>query len=325
MDSFFCRECIAAEPLIKYLFWGAVLLLATLYCLYLTFRSFKKARLIEDMPTSLVRSASQGFTELIGVAKVHKDLLVGPLTSSPCLWWKYSIEKYQRSGKSSSWVTIESGVSDKPFYIDDNSGLCLVMPEGADLTSQHKRRWRGRHRRPLSAPQDKLSGTSKTTSRNLLNILSTDMSFGGRYRYTEHLIKDSDPLYVLGHFESDASGQRTLSVEKIAGNILRSWKQDFSKLLDQYDQNGDSKLDIAEWQVVETAAKQAALKQQNTNAARAPEHEIGKPAETGLPFLIGSEEQTSLSRRYRLKAFAFGIGFLAIGSATTWYLSARGF
>lgn len=324
MDSFFCRECIAAEPLANYLFWGAVLLLATLYCLYLTFRNVKKARLIEDMPTSLIRSASQGFTELIGVAKTHNTLLIGPLTNSPCLWWKYSIEKYQRSGKSSAWVTIESGASDKPFYIEDNSGRCLVMPEGADLTSQHKRQWRGGHRRPLSAPEDKLSAANKTTSRKVLNILSTDIGFGGRYRYTEHLIKDSDPLYVLGHFESDASGQRTLSVEKIAGNILRSWKRDFSRLLAQYDQDGDGKLDIPEWQVVEDAAKKAALKQQSATAAQAPEHQIGKPPETGLPFLIGSEEQTSLSKRYRLKAFAFGLGFLALGSAATWYFSARG-
>lgn len=325
MDNFFCRECLTAEPLIKYLFWGAALLLATLYCLYLTFQSFKKARLIEDMPTSLIRSASQGFTELVGVAKVHKELLAGPLTGSACLWWKYSIEKYQRSGKSSSWVTIESGVSDKPFYIDDNSGLCLVLPQGTDPSTRHKRQWRGWRRRPLSAHPGILPANNDTTGRGLLNALSTDIGFGGRYRYTEYLIKDTDPLYVLGHFQSDASGQRTLSVEKIAGNILRSWKQDFSKLLDQHDQNRDGKLDIAEWQVVETAARQAALGQQRRTATQAPEHQIGKPAQPGLPFLIGSEEQTSLSRRYRLKAIAFGIGFLAIGSATTWYLSARAF
>ncbi len=325
MNNFFCRECIAAEPLGKYLLWSIVLVLATLYCLYLSFRSFKKARLIEDMPTSLIRSASQGFTELIGVAKVHQQLLLGPLTSSACLWWKYSIEKYQRTGKSSTWVTIESGTSDKPFYIDDNSGLCLIMPEGADLTTQHKRQWRGWHRRPLSVAQADISAPPKNLTSNILNILSTDISFGARYRYTEHLLKDADPLYVLGHFESDASGQRTLSVEKIAGNILRSWKQDFASLMAQYDQNGDGKLDIKEWQVVENAAKIVARKRQSTTAAAPPEHQISKPGETGLPFLIGSDDQTALSKRYRWQAAGFSLGFLALGSAATWYLSARDF
>ena len=84
------------------------------------------------------------------------------------------------------------------------------------------RRWRGRNRRPTSASQQ----SSTNSDSGLLSALSTvDIGFGKRYRYTEHLIKDGDPLYVLGHFEPDATGQRTLSIEKIAGNILRTWKE----------------------------------------------------------------------------------------------------
>ncbi len=321
MDSYFCRECIAAEPLIKYLLWSTGFILATLYCLYLTFRSFKKARLIEDMPTSLIRSASQGFTELIGIAKINQQALIGPLTSTPCLWWKYSIEKYQRAGKSSSWVTIESDTSEKAFYIDDNSGLCLVMPQGSDLTARHKRQWRGSQRRPSSAHKQ----PSSNSKESLLGILvTTDIGFGRRYRYTEHLIRDGDPLYVLGHFESDATGQRTMSVEKITGNILRSWKQDFSQLLKDYDHDKDGHLDIKEWKMVTSAAKKTALKQQQNTVALPPEHQIGQPAESGLPFLIGSDEQGILSKKYRLKAFFCCAAFLALGSAATWYISARG-
>jgi E3 ubiquitin ligase len=321
VENFFCRQCIAAESLGKYLLWSGVFLLATLYCLYQTFRSFKKARLIEDMPTSLIRSASQGFTELVGVAKINGEALIAPLTSSACLWWKYSIEKYQRSGKSSTWVTIESGASEAAFYIDDNSGLCLIMPQGADLSARHTRQWRGRRRRPASAPQQ-LSGSSNNA---LLAALSTvDIGFSKRYRYTEHLIKDGDPLYVLGHFESDATGQRTLSIEKIAGNILRSWKGDFAQLLNQYDQNSDGQLDNAEWEIVAAAAKKAALKKQRANVAQPPVHQIGKPLEAGLPFIVGSQEQSSISRRYRFRALAWSAGFLAVGSAATWYISARG-
>ena len=322
MENFFCRECIAAETLGNYLLWSAVLLLVTLYCLYRTFRSFKKARLIEDMPTSLIRSASQGFTELIGVAKINDEVLIAPLTSSACLWWRYSIEKYQRSGKSSTWVTIESDTSEAGFYIDDNSGLCLVMPRGADLSARHMRRWRGRRRRPASAPQQ----SSANSDNGLLAVFSSvDIGFGKRYRYTEHLIKNGDPLYVLGHFESDATGQRTLSIGKITGNILRTWKGDFAKLLAQYDQNSDGQLGIVEWKIVAAAAKETALKKQRTNATQPPEHQIGKPFEIGLPFIVGSQEQSSISRRYRFRALAWSVGFLSIGSAATWYISARGF
>ena len=318
MQNFFCRECIAAEPLFSFLIWAGGLIFATLYCLHLTYRSFKKARMIEDMPTSLIRSASQGFTELVGVARVNSEMQIGPLTGTPCLWWNYSIEKYQSSGKSSSWVTIESGTSDAPFHIQDSTGLCQVLPSYADISTRHKYRWQGRHRRPSSAPK-------KEQKRSLATLLNMDISIGKRYRYTERLLKEGDPLYVLGHFESDSSGQRTITVEKLAGNILRSWKQDFAKLLEEYDHNDDGQLDIAEWQAVQEMAKKTALDQQTTGATQPALHQIGKPVENGLPFLIGSEEQSSLSKRYRLKASGFGAGFLAIGAAASWYLSARGF
>ncbi|MEZ0121660.1 MAG: hypothetical protein AB9Q22_02615 [Candidatus Reddybacter sp.] len=53
------------------------------------------------------------------------------------------------------------------------------------------------------------------------------------------------------------------------------------------------------------------------------EHAITKPTDTGLPFLIGSEEQDALSGRYRFRAIGYSLAFLRVGCATTWYISAR--
>lgn len=320
MERFLCSQCVVDMALPEFLLWLAVLIGGTLYLLYLCFKNFNKARLIEDMPTSLIRSASQGFTELIGVARIYNEPLLSPLSNTHCLWWQYRIERYQRRGKSSSWVTIESGASEKPFYIDDNSGLCLVLPDGADLSARHKRRWRGRRRHPLGNAHGAPAKTG-----GFIDMVTTDIGFGRRYRYTETMIKEGDPLYVLGHFESDASGQRTMSVQKLAGEILRSWKPDFGNLLEQYDKDGDGQLDIPEWKVVEQSARKAAHLKQRDISDQAPEHQIGKPAEKGLPFLVGSEEQHHLSRRYRFIALACGAGFIALGAYATWYINARGF
>ena len=316
MNNFFCRPCIAAEPTAQFMLWAGLLLAATAYALYLAYRNFKKSRLIEDMPTSLIRSASQGFTELIGIGKPHGEHLSAPLTATPCLWWYYSIEQYKSSGKSSSWVKIESGSSEQPFNIDDNSGLCLVMPEGADLTARHNKKWQGRLRHPLG-------GSGKKSTSTLGRLLNTNIGFGKRYRYTERLIKEHDPLYILGHFSTDSAGKRSLSVEKMTGNILRSWKQDFTGLLENYDSNGDGELDIAEWKSVQQAAKKEALKQQRENSQQDKEHAIAKPVATGLPFLIGSDEQDALSGRYRWRAIGWSLAFLLAGSGATWYISAR--
>ena len=316
MNNVFCRPCIANASSVQFILWALLLLAASAYALYLAYRNFTKSRLIEDMPTSLIRSASQGFTELIGVAKAHGEHLAAPLSATPCLWWYYAIEQYKSNGKSSSWVKLESGSSAQAFNIDDTTGLCLVMPEGADLTTLHHRQWRGRQRHPLGK-------TSKKATNTLVRLLTTDLSFGARYRYTERLIKEHDPLYILGHFSTDSQGKRRLSIEKMTGNILRSWKQDFAGLLEAYDSNGDGQLDIAEWQEVQHAAKKEALKQQRNNAQQAQEHAIVKPSAAGLPFLIGSQEQEALSGRYRLRAMGWCLGFLLAGCAATWYISAR--
>jgi len=316
MNNFFCRPCIAGEPMAQFLLWAVLLLAAAAFALYLAYRNFKKSRLIEDMPTSLIRSASQGFTELIGVAKTHDEHLAAPLSATPCLWWYYSIEQYKSSGKSSSWVKLESGSSEQAFNIDDSSGLCQVMPKGADLSSRHHRQWQGRQRHPLGGSGTKASST-------WASLLTTNIGFGARYRYTERMIKEHDPLYILGHFTTDSAGKRSLSVEKMTGNILRSWKQDFAGLLKQYDRNGDGKLDIAEWKNVQQAAKKEALKQQRETSQQEKEHAIVKPSDTGLPFLIGSDEQDALSSRYRWHAIGWSLAFLLAGSGATWYISAR--
>jgi len=316
MNNFFCRPCIANEPTAQFLLWVILLLAAASFALYLAYRNFKKSRLIEDMPTSLIRSASQGFTELIGVAKTHGKHLAAPLSATPCLWWYYSIEQYKSSGKSSSWVKLESGSSEQAFNIDDSSGLCQVVPKGADLSSRHHRQWQGRQRHPLSGSGTKASST-------WASLLTTNIGFGARYRYTERMIKEHDPLYILGHFTTDSAGKRSLSVEKMTGNILRSWKQDFAGLLEQYDRDGDGKLDNAEWKSVQQAAKKEALKQQRENSQQEKEHAIVKPSDTGLPFLIGSDEQDALSNRYRWRAIGWSLAFLLAGSAATWYISAR--
>lgn len=321
MDNFFCRECVAAEPLIKFLMWSAILLGGSLYCLYLARRTFKKARLIDDMPTSLIRSASQGFTELIGIATKGVDnALTGRLTATPCLWWRYSIEKYQRSGKSSRWVTIESGTSESPFHIKDSTGLCQVLPADGDITTCHKYCWYGSHQQPLTTPKRE---QRRSSSISLGINIARGIGIGRRYRYTEYHIKEGDPLYILGHFESDTSGQRTISVDTLAGNILRSWKQNFKQLLDTYDHDDDGQLDLSEWQEVQKAAARSAHLQIRTHKKQPIQHQISKPPESSLPFLIGSEGQSALSRRYHWQAVAYSAGFLVLGSGATWYLSAR--
>ena len=62
------------------------------------FLMFKRARLIEDTPTSRIRSAAQGHVELEGIARLLPgEPILAPLSRRVCAWWKYSIEKKETS------------------------------------------------------------------------------------------------------------------------------------------------------------------------------------------------------------------------------------
>lgn len=314
MEEFFCGPCIAAMPAAKFWFGFVAITLCSAAALYFARRSFVRARLIEDMPTSRVRSASQGYVELSGLAKLQGNPLTAPLTAQPCLWWRYAIERHQQSGKSSSWSTIDKGASAEPFFMADGTGICRVDPDGAEIHCLHKKVWRGSKRLPETAVL--------TYQPGVLERLSPMFSTGD-YRYTEYVIKDGDPLYLLGHFVSDATGSRVLTIDQIAGRIIRDWKQDYKNLLVTFDKDGNGQLDETEWLKVRDAATREAMKQQQTNGSAEVDHLLRKPDDSGLPYLIGSHGQEVLSKRFRWQAMGGAGGFLLLGAFATWMFGSR--
>ncbi|MBQ0711496.1 MAG: hypothetical protein KBT53_00890 [Porticoccus sp.] len=319
--ALFCRECVHNMPGWDFGFWLILAMGGTLLCLSRCHRKFKRARLIEDMPTSRIRSASQGYTELIGVAELQGNPQLAPLSNTLCLWWRYTIEKYQSSGKSSHWVTVENRTCSQPFYLKDTTGICRVEHQGADISCHHRHTWYGNTRRPIGVPKS----SDKTTHRRsgFLSLATTRISFGRSYRYTEHLIMEGDPLYTLGHFETDSGGLRTLTPKQLIGNVLNEWKQDFSELLARFDKNGDGELDLKEWQIVRDAALKDARRRQIKQSQQPAEHVLTQPQHKGLPFIIGSQEQQQLSKRFRRSAIFYSLGFFLAGSLATWLASSR--
>ncbi|MFT5889227.1 MAG: hypothetical protein ACI9BO_002053 [Zhongshania sp.] len=79
-----------------------------LICAYLSIKRLIAARIIEDAPMSKIRSAHQGYVELMGFTQLGtEEPLLSPLSQTPCLWYRYKIERYQSSGKNSQWRSID--------------------------------------------------------------------------------------------------------------------------------------------------------------------------------------------------------------------------
>ena len=140
---------------VQYYWLGAALCAAVaLWALYRCFRNLSRNRLVSDTPLVRIRSAAQGYVKLFGrAAAVNGQPLAAPLSSRPCVWWRYQVEQRTRNGKGETrWETIDSGRSIDLFVLADGDDSCLVGPVNAEITPTTRNVWCGDLPRPVTAP-----------------------------------------------------------------------------------------------------------------------------------------------------------------------------
>lgn len=271
-------------------FWWYVTLgaIAIVACWFFAFRAIRRARLIEDVPTSKIRSAVQGYVELIGHAEAMEGpAIVAPLTRQSCVWYRYCVEERRRSGKHLRWHIVEKGVSDGLFLLRDATGHCCVIdPEGADIKVHDIRRWSGQHARPQAGP------VKFGREAGWLNLLSM-----GRYRYTEWRLDEYEPLYVIGRFRTIGGGQSLKPLRDEVRELIARWKQE-PKVLAQFDKNNDGEIDMSEWETLRKAAHQEALSVRLQEARTPAVHLVQKP-DDGRPYLLSTYDPVRMVRGYR--------------------------
>jgi hypothetical protein len=249
--------------------------------------NLRKARTIEDTPTEKIRSAAQGYISLNGFARgLDQEQIKAPLTGKTCLWYRYTIERYDNDSKGSSWDTVERGSSNAFFQLDDRTGCCHVDPRHADVTTNITQRWEGDTRHPLDP------------GKNLLGNL-----FGQRYRYTEYRIHADEWIYLLGWFETLHAPSFAEQTAVQTKALLNEWKNDRAALLDKFDSNRDGDIDLQEWERVRQAAAQQAQHYVQQQPDSVPVNIAARPPLRDRPFIIASKDPQQLASRYRRHAF----------------------
>ncbi|MBI5393023.1 hypothetical protein HZA96_04080 [Candidatus Woesearchaeota archaeon] len=178
-----------------------------LWFFYKGFKKLKLKRTIENMPTSNIRSLAIGLVEVYAVVlpyqellkskvtnfgqAVPKEILKSPFSQKECLFYKYTVEKYVRSRRSSYWVTVKEGTAGKYLLVKDKTGSVLVDTEKAELD--------------IPVDTEYNSSFGKDPPANVLNFLKANkVSFEGWFggnltmRYREYYIAPGDKLYILG-------------------------------------------------------------------------------------------------------------------------------
>ena len=293
-------EELLSEPL----FWKIALALLAPLLFWLGFRRWRLARLIDDTPTSRVRSAAQGYVELSGRARLTVGTnVLSPLSRRPCVWWRFRIERKCRSGKNTQWETVNQGISELPFLLVDETGECLVKPQGAEVYPGDRAVWYGAMPWPAGPPD--ASGF-----------------FGGRlmadYRYTEHRIYEHERIDVIGAFRS-VGGIAGVDREAAVAELLRQWKQDQPSLLAGFDADRDGVLSQREWERARAAACRSV--DAGTLVPAEPQlHVLTKP-EDDRPFLLAAGGLSQIARRCRWQARCSLAGFvLVVAVLAAWVL-----
>lgn len=184
-----------------------------LLSIYQSYKATIKARSLEDIPISKIRSAAQGWVVLEGTQHFYTGLpLIAPLSKRACTWYYYTVECYKKGG----WVQIEQANSESLLVLNDGTGECIIDPRGATITPDRVDVWGGFQVHP--------SGKPKTWIGRLWGLF-------GHYRYKEYRMEDNDFIYVMGYF-------RTVKLIEAPDSIRNTYKlnptEDSINLLTNY-------------------------------------------------------------------------------------------
>ncbi len=204
----------------RILIYSIIGFFAGLFLMYSGFGWFKRKRLIEDMPTSKIRSIAMGLVEVNGKARHAKEKeMKSPLSGKKCVYYKYTIEKYVSSGKSGHWRMIKYDVGPGPFFVEDKTGKVLVDPKLANIkvprSYQSQSAW-GRDPEPAVK---KFLENEKIKFEGAL--------FGANFsmRYREWIIPPGMELYVIGTAKDNPYVKEGTAVKGVEDIMITKGKE----------------------------------------------------------------------------------------------------
>lgn len=178
-----------------------------------------------------------GPVEVNGVVVAStRGTLEAPFTGSPCVYYRYAVEEYRRSGKSSHWATVDSGEDTRLFFVKDQTGCVLVDSKGAEI----------------EIPTDyKQSGTQAPPERVQAFLQKKNLSFKGWFfnknmRYTEYHLAPGDAVFVTGEAGDNPFVEEGTTVEGYKDVMISKGKSEFFYISDTPEKRV---LDGLKWKV----------------------------------------------------------------------------
>jgi hypothetical protein len=289
---------VGGDPVVVSAFGSA----GGLWAFFKGFRKLRTLRRIENTPTSVVRSMPMGGVELHGVARTD-DPTLGPFTGKPVAFWEVRIEEWRRSGKHSRWVTVhEANSSDHPFYLEDETGQVLVLPDGAET---HLPKDYQEKRNSKSLPQEVEAYVDHA------GVRRSFLGLGKSLRFTEWHIDVGQEVYIHG-LAQERPDLREKRRDRM-NELLRAVKED-PEAMHALDTDGDGRVDDLEWD----QARREVSGQVRAEGIR-DRVVVAKGSARDL-FLISDRSERDLVKRLRWETALYVFGGGAAFVAGTAYL-----
>jgi hypothetical protein len=251
---------------------------AVSFCAWIA--NYRRYRFIHDLPTSRVASAAQGYVELFGrTENLPGEPVKSRLSASPCCWYSYQVEE---KGSNDKWQTVDSGSSIEQFLLVDETGQCVISPDGAEVLTHDRKYWEEFDR-----------------------------------RYTEWLLRPRSVIYAIGEFSTTTAAAVAGGDERAdIGALLAQWKADQPRLHERFDLDRDGRISLKEWELARLQARREVRALHGEVRSRSTEgvHVLRKPGD-GRLFLLANELPERIGARYRTWSVVHFLIFLGTGSA----------
>jgi hypothetical protein len=178
-------------------------------------------------------------------------------------------------------VEEDHGESVAHFLLKDDTGECVISPEGAEVLYSRKSVW-----------------------------------IQGERRFTEWLLLPNGPLYAIGEFTTAGGADLELDESRDVGELLTDWKKDRARLFARFDRDQSGEVDLAEWEHARLEARSEVQARHAELRSSAGLHLMRKPAD-GRVFILAAALPGKIGRRFRVwsgvhLAFMFLSGIAAL-------------
>ena len=257
-----------------------IFILVAAISLFLTFRYFNLARHLQNIPRSKIRSAPQGYIEIIGKARLAVPIpFYVPELKHPCVWFECS---YRQGHDDSSTVVFKRSASS--FLVDDGTGVCRIDPHDMRIETR----------------------SEKTHQFNKIGLDAREGLISTRW------IGVGDVVQAYGKFNTLSADWRQQKKDMIKQR-LSALKKD-AALMHRFDTDADGDVDLAEWE----RAREAVIndveahfsEKQKELAGKDAIHVLRPPDDARMPYLVSNRDEIQIMGRYRLYALGWLILFL---------------